>query len=167
MDIITYPRNSKGGEWFFHDSGVDISFESHVELKRDKKGVQKPYLTGNSSFGGILIRSMDKVDASFNIIRRIFGPKNVMFELFDQFSAVSMPTNFPILKYCEHNLGSSRLCGNGSRVNLLPSGKDAQTKVSSIIKYNYIGKDENITLKQLVDKFNEFLNAPYHYTSLD
>ena len=27
-DIITYPRNVSSGKWFFHDSGVDITFES-------------------------------------------------------------------------------------------------------------------------------------------
>ena len=27
-DFITYPRNTKAGEWFFHMSGVDISFKS-------------------------------------------------------------------------------------------------------------------------------------------
>ena len=31
-DIITYPRISDGGEWFFHASGVDITFKSTVDM---------------------------------------------------------------------------------------------------------------------------------------
>lgn len=167
MDIITYPRNSIGGEWFFHDSGVDLSFESNIELRPDKKGTYKPFLTDSSSFGGILIRAVDQVDNMFQIRKRILGPKNVMFELFDQFNALSTPLNFPILTECEHKLGSARLIEKRARHNLLPVGKDAKTKVSSIIKYNYIGIDNNISTETLIEKFNEYLDAPYHYTSLD
>lgn len=30
-DIVTYPRICKAGQWFFHPSGIDISFESSVD----------------------------------------------------------------------------------------------------------------------------------------
>ena len=29
-DTITYPRNCNAGDWFFHNSGVDLAFDSYV-----------------------------------------------------------------------------------------------------------------------------------------
>lgn len=71
---ITYPRKAKAGEWFFHDSGVDLTFNSD-----------------DLSYRGILIRSIKK-DNDF-----ICGPHNVEFELFDQFSALETPDDFPCI----------------------------------------------------------------------
>ena len=46
-DIITYPRkNDKAGMWFFHMSGVDITFGT----------------TDKNVYGGILIRSIIRTD---------------------------------------------------------------------------------------------------------
>lgn len=42
-DVITYPREMAEGRWFFHASGVDITFRST-----------------KSVFGGILIRGLRK-----------------------------------------------------------------------------------------------------------
>ena len=49
-DIITYPRSCEAGEWFFHDSGVDISFGSNSGFKDGKAKIPD----NNSFFGGIL-----------------------------------------------------------------------------------------------------------------
>ncbi|MDR0970927.1 MAG: hypothetical protein LBM25_00905 [Bacteroidales bacterium] len=69
-DIITYPRNAKSGKWFFHNSGVDITFESDIT---------KHY------FGGILIRSLLKNDE--NVIK---GPLNCLDSLFDIIDAFEL-----------------------------------------------------------------------------
>lgn len=48
---VTYPRNKNAGELFYHYSGVDICFQTHL----DGEG-------GYIDFGGILIRSLIEVD---------------------------------------------------------------------------------------------------------
>lgn len=66
-DVITYPRQIKGGQWFFHQSGVDLSFNSNANL-----------------FGGILIRGIrEHKDGA----KAIIGPMNCVDELWDNFDA--------------------------------------------------------------------------------
>jgi len=62
-DDMTYERTIKEGRWFFHPSGVDISFDSDVS---------KGY------YGGILVRSIKKEDGTI-----INGPLKVVYEIFD------------------------------------------------------------------------------------
>ncbi|KAA6314585.1 hypothetical protein EZS27_034822 [termite gut metagenome] len=81
-DIITYPRNEKSGRWFFHCSGVDITFESKCEdIKCDCKTRQP----NGDHFGGILIRSLLK-----NEKERITGPQKCTWSLFDAFDAFEL-----------------------------------------------------------------------------
>lgn len=89
-DFITYPRNTKAGEWFFHMSGVDISFES----KKDEREGKEVAVLG----GGILVRSiLKKKEGEEEQV--IAGPYKCMDELFDRFDAFSTKLkNFPILK---------------------------------------------------------------------
>ena len=91
QDIITYPRNSKAGEWFFHSSGVDLSFESNVPM-REKASTGKlvPCLTSDSAFGGILIRGIKHIDCFSDHQEekyKLNGPMKVCEELFDKFDA--------------------------------------------------------------------------------
>lgn len=89
-DYICYPRNAEAGDWFFHKSGVDITFKSKTafDTKRKRTAVQE-----NDFFGGILIRGIMKNNESI-----IAGPINVENELFDKFSAVNNCfEEFPIL----------------------------------------------------------------------
>lgn len=74
----TYKRISNAGEWFFHNSGVDLTFNSMED-----------------SFGGILIRSISSGDDI------ICGPFKVLDVLFDHFDALSVPDNFPLIVPCE------------------------------------------------------------------
>ncbi len=54
-DILVYPRDNKeAGDIFFHQSGIDICFNSSIE---------------NGRFGGILIRSIEREDG-----RQFGGP---------------------------------------------------------------------------------------------
>ena len=69
---ITYKRISGPLRWFFHKSGVDLTFESD-----------------DSNYGGFLIRTI----ADGN--RFICGPYNVVDELFDCFDATGSLMDFP------------------------------------------------------------------------
>ncbi len=78
-DIITYPRNVSSGKWFFHDSGVDITFESKctdTDCSCDRRKPNEDY------FGGILIRSLLKNDKEI-----ITGPLKCSWSLFDVIDA--------------------------------------------------------------------------------
>ena len=67
-------------------------------MKPNSKGDDMPYLTSDAFFGGILIRGIDKIDkSSGDIIKRIDVPFKLVYELFDQFNALSKPNNFPCL----------------------------------------------------------------------
>lgn len=88
-DYITYPRTISKGKWFFHPSGIDISFESSCE-----KGFEKTSKAGENFFGGILIRSLVK-DGNIAIT----GPLKCCWELFDCFSAFELkPNELPIIE---------------------------------------------------------------------
>lgn len=65
-DEITYPRICESGLWLFHSSGVDITFESDKE-----------------HYGGILIRSLVKIDEQQKA-KVIAGPQRCEYELFDK-----------------------------------------------------------------------------------
>lgn len=152
QDIITYPRISPAGSWFFHASGVDITFESDVFFPKHSK---KPRLTTNAFFGGILIRGIEKIiprgkNEPFK------GPMLSCDELFDQFDAFGNVQNFPKVVPCKPMDG--QVVQLKSRFGLNP---DADKKVDSILKYNYVGSD--IDREVLVQAYKDFLNAPYHY----
>jgi len=55
QDVITYPRVADAGRWFFHQSGVDLTFQSR-DIEEDKDG--NFTFEENASFGGILIRAI-------------------------------------------------------------------------------------------------------------
>lgn len=78
-DVITYPRNCKAGQWFFHQSGVDLTFE-----------------TTNNQFGGILIRGLRKIGGD---CEQIFGPLKCVEKLWDVFDAFdSVPSEYPVIE---------------------------------------------------------------------
>ncbi len=83
-DIITYPRMTKAGQWFFHQSGVDLSFESS-DIKLDESGKEEYKLGSKPLFGGILIRAIKPLDSKD--ATPIWGPQKVVNELWDKFDA--------------------------------------------------------------------------------
>ena len=90
LDLITYPRQAEEGKWFFHQSGVDLTFESAYSTVSDFK------VDTNIDFyyGGILVREVMKVNS-----KKVFdGPYKCEWELFDMFDAFN-PTSreMPIL----------------------------------------------------------------------
>lgn len=69
QDVITYPRVIDAGMWYFHQSGVDLTFNSD-----------------STRFGGILIKGIRKIGKDCKIIT---GPVNCVNELWDKFNAVN------------------------------------------------------------------------------
>jgi hypothetical protein len=89
QDVITYARTANAGDWFFHNSGVDIAFKS---------------VNDKECYGGILIRGIKKGDAV------IAGPLNCVDELFDKFTALEIPKDFPIITLKENKTNEEPKC---------------------------------------------------------
>ena len=156
-DTITYPRNCNAGDWFFHNSGVDIAFDSYVSTSV-RNGKRRPILNGAERFGGILIRGI-KPEANWfadGEVKTFDGPYKAVDELFDRFSAIETPSDFPIIIPYNHpgNIQTS------PRKNLLV-GKTAEEKVSGILRGNYFDAEQH--LQELTDSFNLYLSKPYRY----
>ena len=157
QDIITYPRNCEAGMWFFHASGVDISFASKVRIEphpTTKK--QMPYLDKTAVFGGILIREIVPVD---DPKRKIFGPIKVCDELFDQFDAFGELKHFPEIVPA----GEEREVKLEKGIVRKGLSTDDEKKVQSILKYNYSGYDEKaFSEAELVKKYKEFREEGFY-----
>jgi hypothetical protein len=83
LDVITYPRAVDGGKWFFHPSGIDLTFKSRfTPYNGDKMLVDTSH---DFFFGGILVRDvLRKGDREF-----FNGPYKCEWELFDIFDAIT------------------------------------------------------------------------------
>lgn len=105
-DIITYPRICKAGQWFFHPSGIDISFESSVEVNSNDYELFQPILREDAFFGGVLIRAIYPADKAPSDACKynLDGPHKVEWALFDSFDAFNEVTDFPHLIECEHKI---------------------------------------------------------------
>lgn len=96
QDFITYPRVTGAGRWFFHQSGVDLSFGSigvEQKIDRNKKTVYE--LNGNPCFGGILIRGIyNMANGEYT-----FGPQKCVDVLWNDFNAFeNINGEYPILQ---------------------------------------------------------------------
>ena len=82
QDVITYPRKLSAGQWFFHQSGVDLTFESNTE-----------------HFGGILIRGLRNIKSGILTL----GPQKCVDLLWDKSDAFKIHENeYPtIVEYSE------------------------------------------------------------------
>lgn len=147
-DVITYPRNTKAGEWFFHMSGVDISFQSE---KKEREGKEVAVFGG-----GILVRSILKKKEQV-----IAGPYKCMDELFDKFDAFSTKLeNFPILKPNEKQEIKIKSC-----VRWIPPF----TGNFDEVKKERREKELSEKYKKEFDsaKFEELINEKYRYYRAD
>ena len=92
-DIITYPRDMDACRWFFHKSGIDLTFQSSYSRFEGKDGMVD--VNHNFAFGGILIRKILKKNTG----QSIDGPNKCEWELFDNFDAFGTIKNeYPILE---------------------------------------------------------------------
>lgn len=152
-DIITYPRNCEAGMWFFHASGVDITFKSEVTLEvHPRKKIMMPFLDNSAKFGGILIRSIEPAIGTGKMAE---GPMKVCDELFDQFDAFNTPKDFPKIVEAPSSRGVS--VNPAARHGLNP---DAEKKVHDILSYNYSG----CAIKEdLVKQYDEYRKKEYAF----
>lgn len=159
-DIITYPRNCEAGRWFFHASGVDISFKSNVEFKEHpKKHQMMPFLTKDAVFGGILIRGIVRdFDGA-----PIDGPMKVCDELFDQFNAFYPPADFPLIVTAKESRHVQVIPDEDGRYGL----KDNAIEKVKSIRYNYSGID-GMHFKEgdLEEGYSKYLKAKYRFKAV-
>lgn len=159
-DIVTYPRICKAGQWFFHPSGIDISFESSVDVKSNDYELFQPILRENAFFGGVLIRAIypaDKAPADackYNLD----GPHKVEWALFDCFDAFNEITDFPHLIECEHEIKPIP----DVRKNLEPKGHDYRKKIETILNYYY--EDSPVSIDEWINIYKSFEDKTYRYT---
>ena len=146
-DFITYPRNTKAGEWFFHMSGVDISFESKEEGEGKEVTV----------FGGILVRSILKGEKT-----PIVGPYKCVDELFDKFDALGDELkNFPILKPNEKKQEGIKV---RSCVRWIPPFTNAEKSDKEKEKIKRKEKELSVRYSEFESKkFEEFILKEYRY----
>ena len=148
-DIITYPRRCEAGMWFFHASGVDISFKSNVIFEDSpEKKKWMPILSKGAVFGGILIRGVVREDT---LDRPVSGPIRVCDELFDKFDALQTPTDFPQIVVAPKARGVEP-------TKLLRFGisKEDEKKVHGILTSNYIGFDKVFREEKLVEAYKTY-----------
>lgn len=93
-DAVTYPRSCNAGDWFFHNSGVDLSFKSMCSISKADTTLDR--------FGGVLIRTVERISADGEGKTLFDGPIKVVNELFDQFSAISPSIDTPHLFVSEN-----------------------------------------------------------------
>ena len=161
-DIVTYPRICKAGQWFFHPSGIDISFESSVDVKSNDYELFQPILREDAFFGGVLIRAIypaDKAPADackYNLD----GPHKVEWALFDSFDAFNEVTDFPHLIECKHKHEIKPI--PNFRKNLEPKGHDYRKKIETILNYYY--EDSPVSIDEWINVYKCFENKTYRYT---
>ena len=83
FDMITYPRNAKAGQWFFHQSGVDLTFNSHFFNLSKYNYTPIVSIDNDYAYGGILVKEVVKQGGA----KQLKGPCIAMWELFDKINA--------------------------------------------------------------------------------
>ena len=143
-DIVTYPRICKAGQWFFHPSGIDISFESSVEVNSNDYELFQPILNEDAFFGGVLIRAIYPADKAPSDACKynLDGPHKVEWALFDCFDAFNEITDFPHLIECEHKFEPIK---KDVRKNLKLKENDYRKKIETILNsYMKIGLSQKM-----------------------
>lgn len=163
-DIVTYPRICKAGQWFFHPSGIDISFESSVDVKSNDYGLFQPILREDAFFGGVLIRAIYPADKAPSDACKynLDGPHKVEWALFDCFDAFNETTNFPHL--IEHKHEHEIKSIPNVRKNLKHKENDYRKKIETILNYYY--EDSPVSIDEWINIYKFFEKKRYRYTVL-
>lgn len=159
-DIVTYPRICKAGQWFFHPSGIDISFESSVDVKSNDFELFQPILREDAFFGGVLIRAIYPADKAPSDAHKynLDGPHKVEWALFDSFDAFNEVTDFPHLIECEHKIEYITKV----RKNLKLKENDYRKKIETILNSYY--ENRLISKDEWINVYKCFENKTYRYT---
>lgn len=161
-DIVTYPRICKAGQWFFHTSGIDISFESSVDVKSNDYELFQPILREDAFFGGVLIRAIYPADKAPSDACKynLDGPHKVEWALFDCFDAFNETTNFPHLIEHKHEHEIKPI--PNVRKNLKHKENDYRKKIETILNYYY--EDSPVSIDEWINIYKSFEDKTYRYT---
>lgn len=161
-DIVTYPRICKAGQWFFHPSGIDISFESSVDVKSNDYELFQPILRDDAFFGGVLIRAIYPADKAPSDACKynLDGPHKVEWALFDCFDAFNETTNFPHLIEHKHEHEIKPI--PNVRKNLILKENDYRKKIETILNYYY--EDSSVSIDEWINIYKSFEDKTYRYT---
>nr|WP_298671760.1 hypothetical protein [uncultured Prevotella sp.] len=121
FDLTVYPREGDYGKWFFHSSGMDLTFKSDITTSGNKIDYNKDF-----GYGGILIRKIkpNKEGTTHDIQSdegSIDGPLKVEWELFDKFNALNAEENkelVPILIKRDNPLDKKIVCVKRKNITL-------------------------------------------------
>ncbi|MCH5227151.1 MAG: hypothetical protein J1F16_04960 [Muribaculaceae bacterium] len=165
QDFITYPRDLEAGRWFFHKSGVDITFKSQdVEVTiKDKKEI---YNAKNGILGGILIRGLydltPKDQESKKEDRYIFGPLKCVDLLWDNFDAFqNSKEEYPVLTSFSEGISLDNMVKCKRCINIEENHEIKVVEWAERLGFN---KDDNIEEKKIYCKklFDQDIHE-YHY----
>lgn len=78
---IAYERETCAGDWFIHDNGFDLSFESYKDF-----------------YGGILIRSVKRSKSFYETGEFINGPRKCLWNLVDGLNAFGHNIHTPLIE---------------------------------------------------------------------
>jgi len=163
-DVITYPRTCEAGMWFFHSSGVDLTFASDC---KSAPGAKPTFCAEGAFYGGILIRGIRNVRTGEDLK----GPYLSCDRLFDKFDAMSgSPADFPHLERVV--LSNEKLLPKKERHNVSLADKkeedDARRKkASSILSRFGVTKkspDYGTIHTKCVEDYKAFESEPYQYS---
>lgn len=154
-DYITYPRATDAGQWFFHQSGVDLTFDSHDVRVLHKNRKLSFSLDAEPQFGGILIRGLYKLTPKEEEDPYIFGPQKCVNELWDRFNALAPSADeYPAIIRASrednlsiHNLRCCKRC-----INIKDEDRDHKI-MEWIIRLGLGGK---VTIDEIKDEIKEY-----------
>ena len=145
QDVITYPRNCKAGEWFFHQSGVDLTFA-----------------TTENQFGGILIRGLREISEKPDPEKTTIGPLKCVDLLWDKFSAFEVvESEIPIITKASKDLPQNNI---ESLLRKIPVKKDKQTEKINYWKQRIEEEVKDVKIdKDLKELYDLIFNSEYRF----
>ena len=162
-DYITYPRDCKAGRWYFHQSGVDLTFESgDISITKDKNGNDAVVLLSNPHFGGILIRGLCNLNPTNNEEPYILGPLKCVDVLWDEFDALAHSVGeYPVLNRAVQadNLNTDNLFQCKRCINIKEDDNYRFERIKTWAKRIGIEATED----ELIDYRNEMFDNPKTY----
>ena len=159
QDFITYPRDTKAGRWFFHQSGVDLTFKSKdIEYHKEKYKKETYKLKNFPIFGGILIRGIYDIQND----EYIFGPQRCVSVLWDNFDAFEpLGEQYPIIE--KETLSTTYHLYQCPRHINIQGEVNRETKIKEWIKRLDLDNNSEIDITEYK---NKFFDAPYRFFNL-
>lgn len=155
-DIITYPRNLSAGRWFFHQSGVDLTFDSKSTILDNKGFVTN---SGEAIFGGILVRGLYNID----IPAYTFGPQKCVNILWQDLGAFSELDGYPTIERVPEGVILRRIQEYKRCINI-----EQDKEIDKVKEWaKRVGKKVDDMLESdLKKEFDKIINAKYRFFNL-